>query len=239
MSIDAGDALSPVKRALLEIRELRAASWPSARGRGARADRHRRHRLRLPGGVDDAAAFVAAAAAAASTRSPRSRPTAGTLDALYRCRSRRAGQDDHALTAASSTTSTASTPSSSASRRARRQSMDPQQRLLLEVAWEALEDAAIAPSSLTGSAHRRLRRHRQQRLRPRAVRRTATPSMPTSAPAAPCSVAAGRLSYFLGLPGPSIAVDTACSSSLVALHLACQGLRARRMRRWRWRAAST
>ena len=30
--------------------------------------------------------------------------------------------------------------------------MDPQQRLLLEVAWEALEDAAIAPDRLAGSA---------------------------------------------------------------------------------------
>ena len=29
--------------------------------------------------------------------------------------------------------------------------MDPQQRLLLEVSWEALEDAAIAPSGLNGS----------------------------------------------------------------------------------------
>jgi acyl transferase domain-containing protein len=37
----------------------------------------------------------------------------------------------------------------------------------------------------------------------------------------------GRVSYFLGVRGPSICVDTACSSSMVALHLAVNGLRGR------------
>lgn len=104
--------------------------------------------------------------------------------------------------------------------------MDPQQRMLLEVGWEAIEDAAIATAALDGRSvgvflgisngdyGRAMLAHPEQ-LDIYASTGNAY------------SVAAGRLAYFLGLKGPSIAIDTACSSSLVALHLACQSLRQR------------
>jgi acyl transferase domain-containing protein len=39
------------------------------------------------------------------------------------------------------------------------------------------------------------------------------------------AAAANRISYLLGLEGPSVVVDTACSSSLAALHTALNALR--------------
>jgi acyl transferase domain-containing protein/acyl carrier protein len=102
--------------------------------------------------------------------------------------------------------------------------MDPQQRLLLEVAWEALEDAGQVPEKLAGSAtgvflgmianeYEDLYFHD-----PRNVDVYVNTGCARS-------VASGRISYVLGLQGPSLTVDTACSSSLVAVHLACQSLR--------------
>ncbi|WP_394836994.1 SDR family NAD(P)-dependent oxidoreductase [Pendulispora rubella] len=99
--------------------------------------------------------------------------------------------------------------------------MDPQQRLLLEVTWEALERAGQPPDGLTGSRtgvfvgvvvtdYDKVSR---------ADRDIYT--VTGNGHAFP----AGRLSYQLGLQGPSMTVDTACSSSLVAIHLACQSLR--------------
>jgi myxalamid-type polyketide synthase MxaE and MxaD len=102
-------------------------------------------------------------------------------------------------------------------------SLDPQQRLVLEAAWEALEYAGIPPRGLTG-------RHAGVFLgittleygETRKERDRIDPYFGTGNNA---SVAAGRLSYLLGLTGPAVAVDTACSSSLTAVHLACQSLR--------------
>ncbi|MHC3468731.1 type I polyketide synthase [Streptomyces sp. 7R007] len=103
-------------------------------------------------------------------------------------------------------------------------SLDPQHRLFLEVAHEALEDAGATRERLRGSATgvfvgMNSSDHSQQvasRLQDVDLYYGTGNSF---------AGAAGRLSYFLGLTGPSMAVDTACSSSLTAVHLAIQSLR--------------
>ncbi|MBD2522068.1 type I polyketide synthase [Nostoc sp. FACHB-133] len=106
------------------------------------------------------------------------------------------------------------------------QSLDPQQRLMLEVSWEALENAGILLNQLhrsktgvfvgiTTTDYLQL----QTGLADDELINAYTNS------GGAINFAAGRLSYFLGLQGPSLAVETACSSSLVAVHLACQSLR--------------
>ncbi|MBE9169285.1 type I polyketide synthase [Pleurocapsales cyanobacterium LEGE 06147] len=106
-------------------------------------------------------------------------------------------------------------------------SMDPQQRLLLEVSWEALENAGVAPDKLTGSqtgVFLGINTADYSQLQMRSSDSTHLNAYFFTGNT--YSVAAGRLSYLLGLEGPSIALDTACSSSLVSVHLACQSLRA-------------
>jgi phthiocerol/phenolphthiocerol synthesis type-I polyketide synthase B len=102
--------------------------------------------------------------------------------------------------------------------------LDPQQRLLLETAWEALEDGGIDAAKLAGTRsgvfvgqwtsdfEARLFAH------PGAMDFYAVQGSGRYA-------SSGRISYALGLRGPSLTVDTACSSSLVAVHLAVQSIR--------------
>lgn len=105
------------------------------------------------------------------------------------------------------------------------QTMDPQQRLLLEIAWEALEHAGIPPLSLAGTATGVFVGITAVDYA-RVIYRDDLARIDTyCATGNVANIAAGRLSYVLGLRGPSVAMDTACSSSLVALHLACQSLR--------------
>ncbi len=104
-------------------------------------------------------------------------------------------------------------------------SMDPQQRIFLEVAWEALDDAGLSLDGLRSSQTSMFvgmnTTDYQQLVTQRADQVDLYYGTGNSFSGAP-----GRLSYYLGVRGPSIAVDTACSSSLVAVHLACQSLRA-------------
>jgi acyl transferase domain-containing protein/acyl carrier protein len=111
--------------------------------------------------------------------------------------------------------------------------MDPQHRLALELAWEAFEDAGTPPrrAARGDEAARRIldgaavfigamaddyavlaHRHRLE-----VDRHTLT--------GLSRGLAANRLSYTLGLGGPSLVVDCGQSSSLVAVHLACESLR--------------
>lgn len=106
--------------------------------------------------------------------------------------------------------------------------LDPQQRILLEVSWEALERAGLATATL---------RHSKTGVFVGistcdygALQVAANDTQLLNAYYSTGNnlcMAAGRISYSLGLTGPSIAIDTACSSSLVSVHLACQSLRTR------------
>ncbi|HEV7587342.1 MAG TPA: polyketide synthase, partial [Longimicrobium sp.] len=105
--------------------------------------------------------------------------------------------------------------------------LDPQQRLFLEVAWEALEDAGHDPARFGGRvgvfggcgtagylAWLLSDPRRARSIDPIELRLATDRDFLTT-----------RVSYKLGLEGPSVNVQTACSTALVAVHLACQSLR--------------
>ncbi|MFI9382165.1 type I polyketide synthase [Kutzneria sp. NPDC052558] len=102
--------------------------------------------------------------------------------------------------------------------------MDPQQRLLLEASWEALERAGIDPHSLKGSpAGVFIGTNGQDYPMVLAAAEDDVAGHALTGNAS--SVVSGRVSYTLGLEGPSVTLDTACSASLVAMHWAAQALR--------------
>ncbi|MDE0310421.1 MAG: SDR family NAD(P)-dependent oxidoreductase [Acidiferrobacterales bacterium] len=105
--------------------------------------------------------------------------------------------------------------------------LDPQQRMMLETSWHALEDAGIDPDQLMGSRTGVYTGISNDEYRMLVV------GSNKPAEAAACLYAlsgtnlngtSGRVSFVLGLRGPSKAVDAACASSLVSVHDAVSDL---------------
>ncbi|MCZ7458830.1 type I polyketide synthase [Streptomyces sp. WMMC940] len=103
--------------------------------------------------------------------------------------------------------------------------MDPQQRLLLEITWEALENAGIVAGSLDGSPTAVFVGTAREDYTSLLYRQGAAAITQHTVAGTHRGIIANRVSYALGLNGPSITVDTSQSSSLVAVHLACESLR--------------
>jgi amino acid adenylation domain-containing protein len=105
--------------------------------------------------------------------------------------------------------------------------LDPQQRLFLECAWEALENAGYdslrvdGPVGVYGGTSINSY-YLYYLFSPRELLNS--PGAAQSFLGSDKDFLATRLSYKLGLRGPSLSVQAACSTSLVAIHLACQSL---------------
>ncbi|MFE3828111.1 type I polyketide synthase, partial [Streptomyces sp. NPDC059092] len=103
--------------------------------------------------------------------------------------------------------------------------MDPQQRLMLELGWEAFEDAGMAADrfrdtttgvfvgAIGGDYATVVHDQGPAALTPHSLTGLLRGGM------------ANRVSYALGLRGPSFVVDSGQSSSLVAVHLAAESMR--------------
>ena len=98
--------------------------------------------------------------------------------------------------------------------------MDPRQRMLLETSWQALEDAGIDPDQLRGSRtgiYAGISTSEYRDL-------MAGGDYGVSYLGTAGSMTVGRVSFALGLEGPTIPVELNCASSLVAVHYAVSAL---------------
>ena len=215
--------LSPAARAVYEIRKLRgqveelerAHSTPIAIiGIG----------LRFPGGVSDAASFwkVLAEGCDAVTEIPAAR---WDIDKYYDPDPDAPGKMYSRHGAFLEDVAGFDAPFFGISPR-EAATLDPQHRLALEVSWEALESTGYDPMGLAGTAtgiFLALSNSDYARMVFGSIEDIDAYSSTGNI----FSAAAGRISNFLGLCGPSVVVDTACSGSLAAIQFACESLRSR------------
>jgi acyl transferase domain-containing protein/acyl carrier protein len=107
------------------------------------------------------------------------------------------------------------------------QVLDPQQRVFLECAWEALEHAGYAPDTLPesvgvyGGASMNTYLYAQLLRNPALIESVGGYQLMLGNDK---DFLCTRVSYKLGLRGPSLTIQTACSTSLVAVQVACRAL---------------
>ena len=99
--------------------------------------------------------------------------------------------------------------------------MDPRQRMLLETSWQAIEDAGMDPEQLRGS-----RTGLYAGISASEYRDLMTGGdYGVSYLGTAGSMTVGRVSFALGLEGPTMPVELNCASSLIAVHYAVAALR--------------
>ncbi|RZB15928.1 acyltransferase domain-containing protein [Streptomyces sp. F001] len=103
--------------------------------------------------------------------------------------------------------------------------MDPQQRLALELVWEAMEDAGVCADRLRGSRTGVFVGVSSDDYATLAAQGDRPGGELHDFTGRHRAIIANRVSWTLGLHGPSLAVDAAQASSLVAVHLACESIR--------------
>ena len=107
------------------------------------------------------------------------------------------------------------------------QVLDPQQRIFLECAWEALEHAGYAPDTLPESVGVYAGASMNSYLYAQLLR---NPALVEAVGGYQLMLGndkdflCTRVSYKLGLRGPSMTIQTACSTSLVAVQVACRAV---------------
>uniref|UniRef100_A0A8P4GFA7 Fatty acid synthase n=1 Tax=Dicentrarchus labrax TaxID=13489 RepID=A0A8P4GFA7_DICLA len=102
--------------------------------------------------------------------------------------------------------------------------MDPQLRLMLEIAYEAIVDGGLNPTTLRGSKTGVYIGVSGSEAG-EAFSRDPEELLGYSMTGCQRAMLANRLSYFFDFSGPSTAIDTACSSSLLALENAFHAIR--------------
>jgi acyl transferase domain-containing protein len=110
--------------------------------------------------------------------------------------------------------------------------MDPQHRVFLELCWSAMEDAGTTPEALdrrigvfAGGGRHAYLRHIEQTFADEDWLDGSIYGLQSDI-GNYGDFLATRVSYRLGLAGPSMNVQTACSTGLMAVHLACRSISA-------------